>query len=78
MLPVKGTTFHTQMGSFFFFSKGNTTVHLHKLIQTIYVFDNGKPHTGGLLLVYILEFFILACSTALAVKGLTWTPNKWL
>lgn len=77
MPPVKGTTFHTQMGSFFF-SKGNTTVHLHKLIQTIYVFDNGKPHTDGLLLVYILEFFILACSAALAVKGLTWTLNTWL
>lgn len=76
MLPVNETTFHTQM--WFFFSKGNTTVHLHKLIQTIYVFDNGKPHTDCLLLVYILEFFMLACNTALAVKGLTWTLNKWL
>lgn len=68
MLPVKGTTFHTQMRSFFFFSKSNTTVHLHKLIQTIYVFDNGQPHTDGLLLVYIVELFVPACRTALAVE----------
>lgn len=76
MLPMNETTFHTQMRSFY--PKGNTTVHLHKLIQTIYAFDNGKPHTDCLLLVYILEFFMLACNTALAVKGLTWPLNKWL
>lgn len=62
----------------FFSPKGNTTVHLHKLIQTIYVFDNGEPHTDGLLLVYILALFMLPCRAALAVKGLTWTLNKRL